>query len=270
MKVESKAGLLRGAASQAVEVGGAERTLIIGAVSQPGRTVASQLGHVYRHIDGVLEQHGMERNNVVSWECVCDPQGGRRGLLRRGDARDGALLPRLRGQTRRRQRLLRQTPGRPPHPGQHARHGVGAGRPRPPRRSPRPSLPFARTPSLPFAPSVIPIPFRHSRSPLPSSPPPSVIPVPPFVIPAKAGISPRFGRGGRRASRPYPHPHPLTAPPPPGSVPQPLAARRAQTPSRSISARSLLGLPVARNVEPRRQAPPRRRGFHLAAPGVLE
>ncbi|MDE2766455.1 MAG: hypothetical protein OXI25_08550 [Chloroflexota bacterium] len=74
VKVESKAGLVRGAASQAIEVGGAERTLIIGAVSQPGRTVASQLGHVYRHIDGVLEQHGMQRNNVVSWECVCDPQ----------------------------------------------------------------------------------------------------------------------------------------------------------------------------------------------------
>ncbi len=74
MKVESKAGLVRGAASWAAEVSGAERTLIISAVSQPGRTVASQLGHVYRHVDSVLEQHGLERKNVVSWECVCDPQ----------------------------------------------------------------------------------------------------------------------------------------------------------------------------------------------------
>ena len=74
VKVESKAGLVRGAASWATEVSGAERTLIIGAVSQPGRTVASQLGHIYLHVDGVLEQHGMQRKNVVSWECVCDPQ----------------------------------------------------------------------------------------------------------------------------------------------------------------------------------------------------
>ena len=74
MKVESKAGLIHGAASWAIEASGAGRTLIIGAVSQPGRTVASQLGHIYRHIDSVLEQHGMERKNVVSWECTCDPQ----------------------------------------------------------------------------------------------------------------------------------------------------------------------------------------------------
>ncbi|MBM3941244.1 MAG: hypothetical protein FJ318_10295 [SAR202 cluster bacterium] len=70
--MESNSGLIRGIASWAVAVSGASRTVVLSAVNQAGRTATVQLAHILQHMDQLLSDHGMTRENVVSWACSCD------------------------------------------------------------------------------------------------------------------------------------------------------------------------------------------------------
>lgn len=73
MERASNSGNIRDVASWALQVTGAKRTVFISGLQRPAPTLAEQLRLVLARMDEMLSQAGMSHQNVVWWDCTCDP-----------------------------------------------------------------------------------------------------------------------------------------------------------------------------------------------------